>query len=324
MNRERSLPLFWRVCLINGAVFVLGTLVLVVSPATVSARPLWSEIGLLAIGLAVVVALNSALLRSVLRPLDRLTAELATIDLRNAGRRLDERGSGPALPLVRGFNAMLERLEAEQRASTTRALHAQEAERQRIAQELHDEVGQSLTAVLLGIKQAIDLAPPAVVAELELVRDTTRTSLEEVRRISQRLRPGVLADLGMLNSLSSLASEFTARTGVRVERGFPPGLPALPPETELVVYRVAQEAMTNVARHACARKVEFGLSRRGDMLVLRVADDGIGGIANAVAGAGIQGMRERAHMVGGNLQMRPRHGGGTEVLLEVPVPGQPT
>ena len=95
-------------------------------------------------------------------------------------------------------------------------------------------------------------------------------------------------------------------------------------ETELVVYRVAQEAMTNVARHACARKVEFGLSRRGDMLVLRVADDGIGGIANAVAGAGIQGMRERAHMVGGNLQMRPRHGGGTEVLLEVPVPGQPT
>jgi two-component system sensor histidine kinase UhpB len=128
----------------------------------------------------------------------------------------------------------------------------------------------------------------------------------------------------MLNSLSSLASDLTARTGVRVERGFPPGLPTLPPETELVVYRVAQEAMTNVARHACARQVEFGLSKRGHMLVLRVADDGVGGIAKALAGAGIQGMRERAHMVGGNLQMRPRQGGGTEVLLEVPVPGQPT
>jgi two-component system sensor histidine kinase UhpB len=325
MNREeRSLPLFWRVCLINGAVFVLATLVLVLSPATVSARPPWSEIGLLAIGLAVVVVLNSALLRSVLRPLDRLTAEMETIDLRNPGRRLEERGSGPARSLVRGFNAMLERLEAERSASTTRALHAQEAERQRIAQELHDEVGQSLTAVLLGIKQALDLAPPGVAAELELVRDTTRTSLEEVKRISQRLRPGVLADLGMLNSLSSLASDLTARTGVRVERGFPPGLPTVPPETELVVYRVAQEAMTNVARHACARNVECGLSRRGEMLVLRVADDGVGGIAKAVPGAGIQGMRERAQMVGGTLQLRPRQGGGTEVLLEVPTSRQPT
>ena len=182
-------------------------------------------------------------------------------------------------------------------------------------------MGQGLTAVLLGIKQAMDLAPPAVAAELELVRDTTRTSLEEVRRISQRLRPGVLADLGMLNSLSSLASDLTARTGVPVDRGFLPGLPALPPETELVIYRVAQEAMTNVARHADAHSVELGLTRRGDSLVLRVADDGVGGIAKVVAGAGIQGMQERAHMVNGRLELRTREGGGTEVLLEVPVTG---
>lgn len=321
MNRELSLPLFWRVCLINGVVFVLGTLVLVMSPATVSARPLWSEVIVLSIGLAVIFALNGALLRSVLRPLDRLTAVMATIDLRRPGRRLDEHGSGPARPLVHGFNMMLERLEAESSASTTRALHAQEAERQRIAQELHDEVGQSLTAVLLGLKQAINIAPPEVGAELELVRDTTRTSLEEVRRISQRLRPGVLADLGLLNSLSSLASDLTARTGVPVDRGFLPGLPALHPETELVVYRVAQEAMTNVARHAHASKVALGVTSRGDTLVLRVADDGVGGIAHATAGAGIQGMRERAHMVHGHVELRPLEGGGTEVLLEVPVTG---
>ena len=324
MNRELSLPLFWRVCLINGTVFVLGTLVLAVSPATVSARPLWSEVVVLAIGLVVIIVLNGALLRSVLRPLDRLTAVMAAIDLRHPGRRLDEHGSGPAKSLVHGFNGMLERLEAERGASASRALQAQEAERQRIAQELHDEVGQSLTAVLLGIRQAIDLAPPAVAAELELVRDTTRTSLEEVRRISQRLRPGVLADLGLLNSLSSLASDLTARAGVRVDRGFLPGLPGLPPEAELVIYRVAQEAMTNVARHARARNVELGLTRRGDTLVLRIADDGIGGITNAASGAGIQGMRERAHMVGGRLELRARAGGGTEVLLEVPVTGGPT
>ena len=323
MSRELSLPLFWRVCLINGAVFVLGTLVLVLSPVTVSARPLLSEVIVLSIGLAVIVLLNGVLLRSVLRPLDRLTAVMAAIDLRHPGRRLDEDGSGPARALVRGFNAMLERLELERTTSTARALHAQEAERQRIAQELHDEVGQSLTAVLLGLRQAIDLSAPPVAAQLEQVRDTARTSLEEVRRISQRLRPGVLAELGLLNSLSSLASDLTARTGVPVQRGFLPGLPALAPETELVVYRVTQEALTNVARHARARSVELGVARRGDVLVLRVADDGVGS-GNATIGAGIQGMHERAHMVGGRLEVRAREGGGTEVLLEVPIAGQPT
>jgi two-component system, NarL family, sensor histidine kinase UhpB len=323
MSRELSLPLFWRVCLINGAVFVLGTLVLVLSPATVSARPLLSEVIVLSIGLAVIVLLNGVLLRSVLRPLDRLTAVMAAIDLRHPGRRLDEHGSGPARALVRGFNAMLERLEFERTTSTVRALHAQEAERQRIAQELHDEVGQSLTAVLLGLKQAIDLSAPPVDAQLEQVRDTARTSLEEVRRISQRLRPGVLAELGLLNSLSSLASDLTARTGVPVQRGFLPGLPAVAPETELVVYRVTQEALTNVARHARARSVELGVARRGDVLVLRVADDGVGG-ANAAIGAGIQGMQERAHMVGGRLEVRAREGVGTEVVLEVPIAGEPT
>jgi len=315
------MPLFWRVSLINGAVFILGTLALVLSPATVSARPLWSEVVVLSTGLGVIFVLNGSLLRSVLRPLDRLTAVMAAIDLRHPGRRLEEEKSGPARPLVEGFNAMLDRLEVERSASTARALHAQEAERQRIAQELHDEVGQSLTAVLLGLRRAMDMAPPEVAEELELARDTTRVSLEEVRRISQRLRPGVLVDLGLLDSLSSLASDLTARSGVPVLRGFLPGLPALTPETELVVYRVAQEALTNVARHAHAREVQLGLTRRGDALLLRVADNGVGA-AGAAPGAGIQGMQERAHMVGGRLELRRRSGGGTEVLLEVPIAGE--
>jgi two-component system sensor histidine kinase UhpB len=318
MSRALPLPLFWRVCLTNGGVFVLGALVLVLSPATVSQRPLWSEVAVLLVGLVVVILVNALLLRSVLRPLDRLTAAMATIDPRRPGVRLGEEDSGPARPLVQGFNAMIERLEVERSASTTRALHAQEAERQRIAQDLHDEVGQSLTAVLLGLKRAIDIAPPEVAEELRPVRETTRASLEEVGRISQRLRPGVLADLGLLDSLSSLASDLTARSGVPVLRGFLPGLPELAPESELVVYRVAQEALTNVVRHAHARQVQLGLSRRGDAVVLRVADDGIGG-ADTAAGTGIQGMQERAQMVGGRLEIRSPRGGGTEVLLEVPV-----
>jgi len=323
VSQELSLPLFWRVCLLNGAVFILATLVLVLSPATISARPLWSEVVVVSLGLGVIVVLNGVLLRSVLRPLDRLTAVMAAIDLRSPGRRLDEEGSGPARPLVEGFNAMLERLEAERSASAAGALHAQEAERQRIAQELHDEVGQSLTAVLLGLKQSMSKAHPQLIDELEQVRDTTRACLEEIRRISQRLRPGVLAELGLLDSLSSLASDLTTRSGVRVTRGFLPGLPTLSSESELVVYRVAQEALTNVARHARAREVQLGLTRRGNVLVLRVADDGIGR-ADTADGAGIQGMQERAQMVGGRLQVRGREGGGTEVLLEVPVVTEPT
>ena len=322
MTRQMSVPLFWRVCAINGVVFLLGALALVLSPATVSAPPLWSEIGVLSIGLAASLVLNGILLRSVLHPLDQLTAVMAAIDLRQPGQRVADTESVPAQPLVAGFNAMLDRLESERTASTTRALQAQEAERQRIAQELHDEVGQSLTAVLLGLKQAINVAPPEVAAELEVVRNTTRTSLEEVRRISQHLRPGVLVDLGLLKSLSSLTSDFTARTGTPVRRDFLPDLPALRAESELVIYRVAQEALTNVARHAQASSVELGISRREDSLVLRVTDDGVG-CSGANFGAGIQGMKERAQMVGGRLELLPRSGGGTEVRLEIPLTDRP-
>ena len=321
MSRELSVPLFWRVCMINGAVFALGVLVLVLSPMTVSARPLWSEGVILSIGLVVSVALNGLLLRSMLRPLDRLTAVMATIDLRRPGRRLDEYGSGPARSLVAGFNAMLQRLEVERGVSTARALRAQETERQRVAQELHDEVGQSLTVVLLTLKQTIDAAPDRVVPELEQARDTTRTTLEEVRRISQRLRPGVLADLGLLRSLSGLANDLDARTDISVHRSFPPDIPELPQQTELVIYRVAQEALTNVTRHANAQNIDFDLRLRESTLVLEIADDGAGRDESAI-GAGIQGMYERAGMVAGQLDVRTRPGGGTSVRLEVPVPGE--
>ncbi|MBE1876656.1 HAMP domain-containing protein [Myceligenerans sp. TRM 65318] len=317
------MPLFWRVCLINGAVFLLGTLALALSPATVSAQPLLSELVVLLLGLTVIVLLNGALLRTVLRPLDRLTAVTGQIDLRHPGLRLDEDGSGPARPLVRGFNAMLERLELERSTSTARALRAQEAERQRIAQELHDEVGQSLTAVLLGLRHAMDSAPEPVRAELDELRGTTRASLEEVRRIAQRLRPGDLTDLGLISALAGLARATSARNGPRVRRRLPTSVPDLPSATELVIYRVAQEALTNVVRHARAESVDLGLTLSDGRLVLRVVDDGVG-IPRGAMGAGIQGMLERARMVGGVLDVRAREdrrgGSGTEVRLSLPLP----
>lgn len=320
--RTPTLPLYWRVCLINGAVFIAGTLALVLSPATISAEVLRSEAIVLGVGLTAILVTNALLLRTVLTPLDRLSQLMSTIDLRHPGQRLPVAGSGVVAELIHSFNSMLARLEAERSASTGRALAAQEAERQRIGRELHDEVGQMLTVVLLGLQQAGHHAPPDLAADLQSLQDSTRTSLDEVRRIAGRLRPGMLEDLGLVSSLNALATEFTSHTAVRVRRGFAPGLPQMSRETELVIYRVTQEALTNIARHARASKVQLNLSRQGDGVTLRIADDGVG-MRDAEAASGIQGMQERALLVGGKLSIAPRVGGGTEITLAIPNGGQP-
>ncbi|HZI97466.1 MAG TPA: histidine kinase [Actinomycetales bacterium] len=277
---------------------------------------------MLTIGLSVILVLNSLLLRTSLAPLDRLIRLMESVDMRHPGQRLPEAGSGAVSHLVRSFNAMLERLETERGRSNAMALAAKEAERHRIAQELHDEVGQGLTVVLLGLKRAVDRAPDEIAEELRLVQETARSSLDEVRDVARRLRPGVLEDLGLLSALSALATDLSTHSGVHVRRGFAPGLPGLTPETELVIYRVAQEALTNAARHANADTVELSLSKQGDGVALLVADNGRG-LGSRPEGAGIRGMRERALLVDGELNVGPRIGGGTEVRLVLPVRAKP-
>jgi two-component system, NarL family, sensor histidine kinase UhpB len=140
--------------------------------------------------------------------------------------------------------------------------------------------------------------------------------------VSRRLRPGVLEDLGLVSALSALATEFSTYSSAHVRRGFSRGLPKMSAETELVIYRVAQEALTNVARHADAKNVELTLGRQGDGVLLQVADDGRG-LHGWAEGAGVRGMRERAMLVGGHLDIGPRVGGGTEVRLLLPSPARP-
>ena len=127
--------------------------------------------------------------------------------------------------------------------------------------------------------------------------------------------------VGLLSALAALTTETARVADVHVVRSFAPGLPALEPDVELVVYRVAQEALTNVSRHARARTVEVSLTRRGDRVVLRVVDDGRG-IKGTREGSGIAGMRERARLVDAELDVRPAENGGTEVELVVPVRAQ--
>ncbi|MFC9915708.1 HAMP domain-containing sensor histidine kinase [Streptomyces sp. NPDC059862] len=313
------MSLFWRIFALNAVVLGTATALLLWAPVTVSVPVLLTEAAILVAGLAVMLVANAALLRIGLTPLDRLTKLMTTVDLLRPGQRLPEHGRGEIAELIRTFNAMVERLEHERAASSARVLLAQEAERRRIAQELHDEVGQSMTAILLVLKRAADEAAEPLRGELHQAQEITRGSLDEVRRLVRRLRPGVLDDLGLVSALTSLTTEFATHTGLRVLRRFETDLPALDQQTELVLYRVAQEALTNVARHAEAGRVEVSLRHADGAVVLAVADDGRGaGIVRE--GAGIRGMRERALLIGATLDITSRPKAGTQVRLTVPVP----
>jgi two-component system, NarL family, sensor histidine kinase UhpB len=316
-------PLFWKVVLVNGAVFCLGTLALALSPASVSADPVPSEILVLLLGLVVVLGTNAVLLRPSLGQVDRVVRAMrSTGSPHEAGRLAEVRGSSPGAVLVRSWNGMLDRLESERASSGAHALAAQEAERHRIAQELHDEVGQSLTVVLLGLTRVEDLAPAdhtELVEEVRLLRESARSGLDDVRRVARRLRPGVLDDLGLHSALAALATELSAH-GPHVRPRLAPGLPPLDHAVEVVVYRVAQEALTNVARHAGASRVDLVLERLGGRVVLEVRDDGRG-TGGAPPGTGMTGMRERALLVGGDLVVDDGPGGrGTAVRLSLPLP----
>ncbi|MEU6621297.1 HAMP domain-containing sensor histidine kinase [Streptomyces litmocidini] len=308
------MSLYRRLFLLNASVLVVAVLLLL-GPVTVSTPVLLGEALVLLAGLLVLLVANAFLLRVGLAPLQRLTRAMRTADLLRPGRRAAVTGHGEIAELTRTFNTMLDRLEAERAASTARVLSAQETERRRVARELHDEVGQTLTAVLLQLKHAADHAPAELRTELHQAQETTRAGLDEIRRIARRLRPGVLEELGLHSALRSLASEFSTRR-LTVRLHVDAGLPALGPETELVLYRVAQEGLTNTARHAGATRVDLRLSPLpGGGVGLLVRDDGRG-IGTAPEGAGLRGMRERALLIGAELTVSEGTAGGTEVRLD--------
>ncbi|WP_431948958.1 HAMP domain-containing sensor histidine kinase [Actinacidiphila sp. bgisy167] len=312
------MSLYWRIFLLNGAVLV-GAAVLLLGPVTVSTPVLLGEALVLGVGLAAMLVANALLLRVGLAPLQRLSRAMNSADLLRPGSRPAVTGPSEVSTLITTFNTMLDRLEAERAATSARVLSAQEAERQRIARELHDEVGQTLTAVVLQLGRSAEQAPAPLGEDLRQVQETTRVGLDEIRRIARRLRPGVLEELGLHSALRALAGEFTS-PGLTVADHSGPTLPAFDHETELVLYRVAQEAVTNAARHSGADRVELHLDPLpGGGAVLLVRDDGKG-IGEVAEGAGIRGMRERALLIGASLTIAPARGGGTDVRLEVPEP----
>jgi two-component system sensor histidine kinase UhpB len=285
----RNVALFWRVFAVNGGLLAVLAILLIVTPVTISAPIKLEQVLIIVVGLL------------------------------RRGQRLEVRREDEVGRVVRAFNQMLDRLESERQQSGRRVLAAQEAERVGIARDLHDEVGQVLTGVLLHLNSIAE-AVPTHRGEIDAAKQAVRAALDEVRRISSELRPEMLEHLGLVSALTELSTTFARVSGLHVERQLDPTLPKLPPDAELAVYRIAQESLTNVARHAAATAVTITLERGHESVVLSVTDDGRGFIGGPQEHGGLRSMRERASLIDGALAVKSARGGGVEVRLEVPAP----
>jgi two-component system sensor histidine kinase UhpB len=318
-QRFASMSLIWRVFAVNAAVLGLATAALALGPFTVSVPIELTELVVLIAGLVAMLVLNRVFLRPAFQPLYVVADAMRRVDPLEPGERVPVVGGPHVAALAQTFNEMLERLERERRESARQALIVQEAERQRVARELHDEVGQTLTAMMLQIESLAPKIPADLRDELDELRETTRTGAEDVRRIAKRLRPEALEELGLQSALGALTTSFSQQAAVPVERRLEP-VAGLTEEQELVVYRVAQEALTNIARHANATRAEVSLTRRDGAVVLTVRDDGQGLPPGALSSSnGIRGMRERAMLIGARIAIGRASGRGTEIALHVPI-----
>jgi signal transduction histidine kinase len=208
------------------------------------------------------------------------------------------------------------------RDAMRRVVEAQELERKRVARELHDETGQALTSVLLGLKSIEGhLATDEGRAALTALRDQVAATLQDVRRLALELRPAALDDFGLVPALERLAGTVGEQAGVRVDLEARLDADRLPPEVETTVYRIVQEALTNVVKHADADHVSVVLRRDERGIVALVEDDGKGfdPARNATGGLGLVGMRERVALVGGRMTIEAVPGTGTTLVAEVPL-----
>lgn len=318
--RQGRFGLFWQVFGLNAGLLTLGVVVLVATPATVSHPISSDQLVLLLVSGTVALIANAVLIRRSLRPLRRLARLMEDVDLLQRGQRLEAAGAKELVVVARAFNAMLQRLEDERRVSALRSLGGQEHERRQLATDLHDQIGQNLTALLLLLQPVVEEAPPELAASLREAQDVARTALDEVRRITRQLRPTVLDDLGLAAALRSLCAAAERASGFVVEQQYVEPLPALPPDVELALYRVAQEALTNVTRHADATSASLRLRSRDGLVELEIGDNGRGMLyAPELEQGGIRGMRERALAVGGDVRISSSPTVGTQLVVAIPL-----
>ena len=276
----------------------------------------------LAVGVTVLV--NVVLLQRRFRPLEQLVDQMERVDLSRPGANLrgDPKLDGPeeVERLHKAFRLMLERLEAERRRTSSTALAAQEEERARVARDLHDEVNQSLTGLLLRLQAISQKAPSTMAHDIADTKAVANRAMQELLTLARQLRPTALDDLGLKAALSGHVEDLGRTTPITTSFHASGSLTDLPQDVQLVLYRVAQEALSNATRHSDASAIRVRLARSGDQVELIVSDDGRGfSFDRAARGLGIPGMRERALLVGGDLQVESRPELGTRVTLRVPL-----
>jgi two-component system, NarL family, sensor histidine kinase UhpB len=280
---------------------------------------------LVIVALVVVAAALAFQLVVLLRrfaPLEDLIEEMERVDLNRPGPLVPASIDGIAATeeverIELAFLRMMRRLEAERRRAGSAALRAQEEERTRIARELHDEVNQSLTGLLLRLEAVREAAPPDLQPELAETRALANQAMRELLSLARQLRPTALDDLGLAAAIGGQVEQLE-RPGLAAELSIDGDFSDLDDDVQLVVYRVAQEALTNAARHSGAQRVGVALRRSPEEVELSVADDGSGfAFEQSERGLGIGGMRERALLVGGELTIESRPGAGTTVRLRV-------
>jgi signal transduction histidine kinase len=288
-----------------------------------------------AIGITfIVVAMTITLARKIGRPIQALAAATAD-DSAYSGVDVVE-GPLEIATLTRAFNKMVEKrsrvesemLESERtlKALSDRLLFVQEEERTRIAREIHDDLGQTLTALkmdVIGLMERTSDNAPAGAAMRERVLATLDATVKSVQRISSELRPSILDDLGLSEAIESEARAFEERTGIECEISLPEEAGRVSSVVATAVYRIIQETLTNVARHSNAARVELRIRFRDSDVLVEVRDDGRGITSQEVGSArslGLIGIRERAELVGGTARFEGIAGRGTIVSIRIPMP----
>jgi two-component system, NarL family, sensor histidine kinase UhpB len=280
-----------------------------------------SQFALLAFTIILILLVNILMVRRRFSPLEELTDRIEAVDPAQPSEfEAPDHGVGTQEVdrLARSFQMLLARVEAERRRSGRLVLRAQEEERRRLARDLHDEVNQALTAILLRLEAASHAAPPELSDELGELKRLVNQAMEELLQLARQLRPTALDDHGLLPALATHVRRFASQTGIQADLETR-GEPDLSPDHEIAVYRVAQEALANIARHADATHVKLELDTTGEELELRVSDDGRGFDAGGRRrGLGLSGMTERARLIGGELAIDSRPGAGTQLVMKVP------
>jgi len=278
------------------------------------------EFALLAMTVILALLLNVLMLQRRFSPLDELIRDIEAIDPSDAASfKAPEEPVEEVERLAHAFAKLLERIEAERLRAGRLQLRAQEEERKRVARDLHDEVNQALTAILLRLEALTQIAPPRLRDELAETKGLANQAMEELLQLARQLRPTALDDHGFVPAIEEQLRRFRAQYGIETSLATRGALDDLGTDQQLVLYRVTQEALNNVARHAGASSVSVEIARSNGAVTLEVADDGSGfAVGQERRGLGLDGIAERARLVNGQFQVDARPGRGTVLRLRVP------